>query len=418
MQFASLLFLVFSASASGKILRSHLWDVIFDQHAGEPQQKKFQLEHFTDDLQYSLETLSYCPCENQLLCMPLEEAKRKHESADHVQKYVEKNNKKEVFAFVLECDITVWSKFYWDKLTTIATAGFYDAYLVCHAHKNGVKVVKMGNIPTSDLPNSHARLTWAKVHASDVALKFLDGINIDFEDAIDDGSEEQRGLTSLVQETAEIFHKIMPGSQVSFDVAWKAGGIDSRYYDYAGIGNASDIIFIMAYDEQSQIFDGSCTARPNSDIYRAAVGIQSYLKLGIPSEKLILGVPWYGYNYPCMSLDLNETCSIEKVPFRGANCSDAAGKEYPYSFMISTFNQHHATYHWDKDSLTPYYTIKDETGQYHQMRYDDPRSLSYKYMLAVASGLQGVGMWTANFLDYTDSPSAVEQQDQMWSLLP
>lgn len=32
------------------------------------------------------------------------------------------------------------------------------------------------------------------------------------------------------------------------------------------------------------------------------VGIQKYLDLGISPDKLILGVPWYGYYYSCLSL--------------------------------------------------------------------------------------------------------------------
>lgn len=50
-------------------------------------------------------------------------------------------------------------------------------------------------------------------------------------------------------------------TQVSFDVAWSAKGIDGRYYEYKKIAEYSDVIFIMAYDEQSQILTGPCTAR-------------------------------------------------------------------------------------------------------------------------------------------------------------
>lgn len=52
------------------------------------------------------------------------------------------------------------------------------------------------------------------------------------------------------------------------------------------------------------------------------------------------------------------------------------------------------------------------------MRYDDERSLTYKYMLAIMNGMSGVGMWTANFLDYSDTAAAASQQRAMWSLLP
>ena len=31
-------------------------------------------------------------------------------------------------------------------------------------------------------------------------------------------------------------------------------------------------------------------------------GIQQFVKEGIPTSKLVLGVPWYGYNYPCKKI--------------------------------------------------------------------------------------------------------------------
>ena len=33
------------------------------------------------------------------------------------------------------------------------------------------------------------------------------------------------------------------------------------------------------------------------------VGIEDYLALGIPAEKLVLGLPWYGMKYPCLEID-------------------------------------------------------------------------------------------------------------------
>ena len=52
----------------------------------------------------------------------------------------------QVFAFVVKCDSSVWGKFNWSKLTTVALANFYDAELVCHAHRHGVRVVKLGRL--------------------------------------------------------------------------------------------------------------------------------------------------------------------------------------------------------------------------------------------------------------------------------
>lgn len=358
-----------------------------------------------------------CPCKNKLLCMPLSQAKNKYPTAPHVLTFIKKSNKTEVFAFVVKCDASVWGKFNWSKITTVGLANFYDAELVCHAHQHGAQVVKLGNFPTTELSNITARKNWINTQLSDVTLKFLDGINIDYEDALDPFTPEQYGLTSLVKETADAFHSVIPGSQVSFDVAWSAHGIDGRYYEYKKIADYSDVIFIMAYDEQSQILNGPCSARPNSGFYKTAQGMMTYIELGIPFNKMILGVPWYGYTYPCLHLAKNNTCFIKEVPFRGVNCSDAAGKQLSFTEILNIRHLYNATDQWNENSLSPWFNYKDKDGQ-HQVWYDNERSLFYKYMVAIMSGFKGVGMWTANDLDYSDTPEAKLQQERMWNLLP
>jgi di-N-acetylchitobiase len=107
----------------------------------------------------------------------------------------------------------------------------------------------------------------------------------------------------------------------------------------------------MAYDEQSQIFGTECTARANSGLFDTTGGIMAYLQLGIDPKKLVLGLPWYGYDYICTSTGPEQKCFIQRVPFRGVNCSDAAGRQLPYSQIYELglkygtyFDQHSATH--------------------------------------------------------------------------
>lgn len=73
---------------------------------------------------------SQCPCEPATLCDPITNTTRK-----------------EVFAFVQQCDNATWSKFDWGKLTTIVLDNFYDPQLYCHAKANNVRVVNLADIP-------------------------------------------------------------------------------------------------------------------------------------------------------------------------------------------------------------------------------------------------------------------------------
>ena len=102
----------------------------------------------------------------------------------------------------------------------------------------------------------------------------------------------------------------------------------------------------------------------------------------------MLGVPWYGHLYPCLTL-VGNVCTIPAIPFRGCNCSDAASVEVNLDDMTLPAGGPQ----WDPVSLTPFYNINGT----HQMWFDDARSLIHKYDLAARMGLQGVGMWAGDF---------------------
>jgi Di-N-acetylchitobiase len=62
----------------------------------------------------------------------------------------------------------------------------------------------------------------------------------------------------------------------------------------------SDLLYVMVYDIQSQIITTSCIAGANSPHGAMIRGIQRYIELGIQPRQLVLGIPWYGYGYPCV----------------------------------------------------------------------------------------------------------------------
>ncbi len=51
------------------------------------------------------------------------------------------------------------------------------------------------------------------------------------------------------------------GLQISVDFAWSPHGIDGRHFDWAGLAAGADLIFLMMYDMQSQVWT-CCAPRP------------------------------------------------------------------------------------------------------------------------------------------------------------
>ena len=145
------------------------------------------------------------------------------------------------------------------------------------------------------------------------------------------------------------------------------------------------------------------------------LGLQKYLDLEIPSEKLVLGLPWYGYDYPCETLDSSDVCSIKSVPFRGVNCSDAAGTQVEYAqlndLMIS---RSYTGQRWSQAYQSPYFNYYDTVGGVHQVWYDNPDSLAKKYVISSDKKLRGIAIWNSDLLDYGDLTRSKQQTKLMW----
>jgi len=266
------------------------------------------------------------------------------------------------------------------------------------------------DIPTNQLNNATYRRDWIQGLVLKVKNTNTDGVNVDFEDPVAADSPERGLLTLLMRELALAF-KSIPGTQVTYDAAWSPECIDGRCYDYKGISEAVDFLFVMDYDLRSQIF-GPCIASANSPVGDVEAAMKKFIALGIDPSKLVLGIPWYGYDYPCINPTNVTVCPIAHVPFRGVDCSDAAGKEINFSILMEWLSTRSTTGRmWDDTLKSPWFSYNN-AGQSHQVWYDDPQSLSFKMDIAKSLGLRGVGTWNADALDYSSNARNLTQQ--MW----
>eukprot|EP00794_Sanderia_malayensis_P016791 gene16791-18486_t len=343
------------------------------------------------------ETEDSCICKDKSLCAALKVGPRQ-----------------EVYGFSTES--SNWKHYDWEKITTISVFGKWDPEMLCYAHSKGVRLTLKFDCPVSKLVDEGYRKEQINAVLEKAKSLYADGINIDIEQPVKQGSPEEKAMTEFSKEITEAFHAQIPGSQVTVDVAWSPKCIDSRCYDYASLANVTDFLIVMSYDERSQIF-GDCIAGPNSAYQITSQGITKYLALGIDSKKLVLGLPWYGYNYPCIRFSGRNRCEIKKVPFRGVNCSDAAGRQYCYSSILSEFlPKAIGGRQFDDESQSPFFNYRDaEDDSMHQIWYDDPQSLILKYQHGIRDfNLRGLAFWNINCLNYTDSAKAKAETKKMW----
>eukprot|EP01128_Nolandella_sp_AFSM9_P012523 TRINITY_DN9363_c0_g1_i1.p1 TRINITY_DN9363_c0_g1~~TRINITY_DN9363_c0_g1_i1.p1 ORF type:complete len:418 (+),score=31.98 TRINITY_DN9363_c0_g1_i1:145-1254(+) len=251
-----------------------------------------------------------CPCQDKTLCTHLSLPARP-----------------ELFAFGIED----YEHYDYTHLTTVALWKLNDPQIFCYAHQRNVRVVLLVTIDVKKLLNITYQQEWLRALPGISSPTLYDGINIDFESPVSRNSPESKALTSLVAAARATYQRSsFPDAQVTLDVAWSADCIDGRCYDYAALAESVDFFVLMDYDQRSQVKVGPCIAYANSDPRLLVSGYSTYRSLGIPNDKMVVGLPWYGYDYPCLSRKNSTICPIELHPFRGVSCSDAAGRQVPF----------------------------------------------------------------------------------------
>ena len=222
---------------------------------------------------------------------------------------------------------------------------------------------------TSD-PNAPARLSAALIAA--VRGKNLDGVNFDFEG---EGSADQTGLTNLITKVSAALHVADPHWQVTMAVYASAAGDPHGFYNIAAIAPALDGFFVMAYDMNSKT-QPSATSPLFGSNYSDVQAIESFLKV-VPASKIVLGLPFYGYDWPTTGGTLPATAT-------------ATGSESPLPYSAIKASGH-PTY-WDPVTDTPWTSYQVGT-QWHTTYFDDPTSMALKAQLANYFHIAGVGIW-------------------------
>jgi di-N-acetylchitobiase len=248
------------------------------------------------------------------------------------------------------------------------------ADLVTRAHGAGDRVVLtascFGQSALDKLaadPTAGARLGASLVAL--VAAKNLDGVNIDFEGK---GSKDQAGLDTLVAAVSSAMHSANPHWQVTMDTYASSAGDPTGFYDIPGLAPSLDGFFVMAYDMNNKKTP-SATAPLIGAGFTDVEAVQQYTAVVAPS-KVILGVPYYGYDWPTA----------------GPGLGDPAGPATPLDYaQISAIGGH---IYWDPTTQTPWTSYQVGT-QWHQTFFDNPTSLALKAQWANANHIAGLGIW-------------------------
>lgn len=213
-----------------------------------------------------------------------------------------------------------------------------------------------------------------------VAEYGLDGVNVDIENV----TEKQRDqYTELVRR----LRQALPAEkEVSVAVAanpkgWSTGWHGS--YDYKELGKYADHLFIMAYDEHYQ--GGAAGPVASIDFVRQSI---EYALQHVPSEKVVLGIPFFGRVWNSAGSVQGTGISISQIDtlqslYGGTVTYDAAAGSPKLEFTIA------------EDA--PAYTLVGKVlppGTY-TVWFENSDSLKEKLALIGKYHLKGAGNWSA-----------------------
>ena len=208
------------------------------------------------------------------------------------------------------------------------------------------------------------RAVWEEVQE-----KGYRGVDLDFEYI---RSEDGEGYAAFVTRTRELFS--VYGIRVSVALAPKTSA-EQRGLLYEGIlyrdlGEAADQVMLMTY-EWGYTYSEPMAVAPIHMVRRVA----EYALNEIPREKILLGIPNYGYDWP--------------LPYeRGVTKAASLGTMEAIQLAID----HGVPIRFDERSQTPWFRYW-QYGVLHEVWFEDVRSLLAKFNLVGELGLKGIMYW-------------------------
>ncbi len=216
-------------------------------------------------------------------------------------------------------------------------------------------------------------------------------LNLDIEYTHTATSDARKNFTTFVSEVRKMLNKnISLTVEITGDDAVKPDLIDPK-----AMGKLADYIVLMAYDFH---FPGSFVSGPVAPI--SGAGIMSEYDVTsasekaisqIPSQKLILGIPLYGYEWESLSPNPR----YATIPNSGVVASSRRAQELANSCSNCTVS-------YDKQADERYLTyFNSQTNSYHIIFYPDKSSTVSKINLANNLRLGGIALWALGYEDST-----------------
>lgn len=203
-----------------------------------------------------------------------------------------------------------------------------------------------------------------------IGEKGYTGLDVDFEFI---SAKDADAYVAFIRRLAEVLHPL--GYSVFTALAPKTSadqpGLLYEGHDYKALGAAADGLLLMTY-EWGYTYGPPMAVAPLPNVER----VVQYALTEIPAEKLWLGIPNYGYDWP--------------LPYvQGQTRATSISNQRAISLAI----RYNTAIGYDETAQSPWFRYSDETGKEHEVWFEDARSIRAKLGLISRYGLYGAGYW-------------------------
>jgi spore germination protein YaaH len=214
-------------------------------------------------------------------------------------------------------------------------------------------------------------------------------LNIDIENISEASDEARLNFTRFIR---KVKNNLSENGIPSLTVEITGSDvIKKKLIDVEELAKIADHIVIMAYDYHHP---GSMVTGPVSPLYGMSTvaeydvdtTIKEALRI-IPKEKIILGIPLYGYEWETLSD--NPRASV--ISGTSATVSNKKAENILKDCLNCKLNK-------DEEALESYIIYPDSNGvTYHQIFYPDKTDTSAKLEITEQNNLEGIALWALGY---------------------
>jgi len=174
----------------------------------------------------------------------------------------------------------------------------------------------------------------------------------------------------------------------------------SNLYDSVQLSQAADWLVLMGYDFHQAGSNRAGPVAPLKSLNGKSItqALDGALKNGIKTNKIVLAMPFYGYEWQTVDDKINSAT----YPDSGAMAS--------YKRVHALIKDKNLKPNWDNQSMSPWLSYQDGTNTY-QIYYENDQSIGFKLQLITQLQLQGAAIWA---LGYEGSNATVWNAIEAW----